>query len=309
MFRTYVQIRQFGLQSVVKPMDENYRQLYPGLEVRTFILDQKSIRTPYYNLALEEALAVQLVSGGYSGGVRFWEGPRSIIMGLSEKPELSAGKENIERFLTTFRKRQRPKKPSTTDPVYLARRASGGGTVVHEPGWNLNFSLFVSLETKPELYPVSNSYNIFLGLISSALNKQGLKTRCKGKSDLALELSPDIWKKISGNAQFRKKNCIVQHGTLILDPRLIPLVSDLLPHPPEEPEYRKGRSHNEFVTSLPGTFSPGKFKQDLSLLFADYLGVEILGTEADPSFFRNVRKVADRLFQEKYSDLGYILGE
>nr|WP_306819341.1 lipoate--protein ligase family protein [Leptospira sp. id769339] len=290
-------------------MDENHRSIDSGLEVRTFILDQKSIRTPYYNLALEEALAVQLVSGGYSGGVRFWEGPRSIIMGLSEKPELSAGEENRESFLTEFQKRRIPKKPSATDPVYLARRASGGGTVVHEPGWNLNFSLFVSLEAKPELYPVANSYNIFLGLISSALNRQGLKTKCKGKSDLALELSPDVWKKISGNAQFRKKNCIVQHGTLILDPRLIPLVSDLLPHPPEEPEYRKGRTHEEFVTSLPTSFSPGKFKQDLSLLFADYLGVEILGTETDPSFFRNVRKAADRLFQEKYSDLGYILGE
>ncbi|TGL63050.1 lipoate--protein ligase family protein [Leptospira sarikeiensis] len=267
------------------------------------------MRTPYYNLALEEALALQLTAFGYIGGIRFWEGPRSIILGLSEKPELSAGKENVQSFISKFSDTKLPKKNSVGDPTYIARRASGGGTVVHEPNWNLNFSLFVSLEAKPELYPVSNSYQIFLGIISSALNKQGLKTKCKGKSDLALEISTDVWKKISGNAQFRKKNCIVQHGTLILDSQLISLVSDLLPHPPEEPEYRKGRSHEEFVSSLPASFSSGKFKEDLSLLFADYLGVEILGTETDPSFFRKVRKETDRLFREKYSDLRYILGD
>ncbi|TGK01677.1 lipoate--protein ligase family protein [Leptospira semungkisensis] len=277
--------------------------------MRTFLLNQKAIRTPYYNLAMEEALALQLVSHGLVAGLRFWEGPRSIILGLSEKPEICAGKENLNPFLSEFQTRPLPKKPSSHDPVYIARRASGGGTVVHEPNWNLNFSLFVSLKVKPELYPVSGSYQIFLGLISSALNRQGLSTKCKGKSDLAMELSPGHWKKISGNAQFRKRDCIVQHGTLILDSRLIPLVTELLPHPPEEPDYRKGRAHDSFVTSLPSSFSPGKFKEDLSLLFADYMGVENLGMGVDSSFLQSVRKDTNRLFQEKYANLPYILGE
>lgn len=277
--------------------------------MRTFLLDQKAIRTPYYNLALEEALATQLVKFGLRGGLRFWEGPRSIILGLSEKPERTAGASNIESFLKRFSGSSLPLKPSSEDPPYIARRASGGGTVVHEPGWNLNFSLFVSLKEKPELYPVGTSYKIFLDLVSKALGRQGLPARCKGKSDLALDTGDTDWKKISGNAQFRKKDCIVQHGTLILDPRLIHLVSDLLPHPPEEPEYRQGRSHSSFVTSLPSGFSVPKFKEDLSLLFADYLGVGNMDTRADRSYSRAVFQEAERLRKEKYSSLTYILGE
>ncbi len=277
--------------------------------MRTFYLDQKAIRTPYYNLALEEALAVNLVKHGIAGGLRFWEGPRSIIIGLSEKPEITVGKENIDRFLNRFETKKLPSKPAENDPPYIARRASGGGTVVHEPGWNLNFSLFVSLKTKPELFPVASSYQTFLGLISSALNRQGLSSKCKGKSDLAMESEESDWKKISGNAQFRKKDCIVQHGTLILDPRLISLVAELLPHPPEEPEYRKGRSHESFVTSLPIHFSPLKFKEDLSLLFADYLGVGNMGLGAEKSFAQAVRIETKRLLKEKYGNLPYILGE
>ncbi|EQA36543.1 biotin/lipoate A/B protein ligase family protein [Leptospira inadai serovar Lyme str. 10] len=277
--------------------------------MQTFLLDQRSLRTPYYNLALEEALALRLVAEGYGGGIRFWESPRSVIIGLSEDPRVTVGKDLVESFLRFASTRGLPKKPNKDSNLYLARRASGGGTVVHEPGWNLNFSMFASIKERPELFPVGNSYKILLGIASQALSLQGIESKSMGKSDLALEESDSSWKKISGNAQFRKKDCIVQHGTLILDSRLIRLVSDLLPHPPEEPEYRSGREHKEFVTSLPKHFSEAKFKRDLTLLFADYLGVKNMGTRISRSFRKSVVLEANKLFQEKYVSLEFITGE
>lgn len=275
---------------------------------RTFYFDQTSLRTPHFNLALEEALALRLVAEGYLGGIRFWENPRSIVIGLSEDPIRTVGQENLDVFFGYAESVPLSEKPERGSPPYVARRASGGGTVVHEPGWNLNFSLFVSIREKPELFPVGNSYSILLGIACRALSLQGIESKAMGKSDLATETS-EAWKKISGNAQFRKKECIVQHGTLILDPRLISLVSDLLPHPPEEPEYREGRTHRDFVTSLPPEFSPVKFKKDLSLLFADYLGVEKIGTRAGRSFRKSVFLEANRLFREKYASKEFITGE
>ncbi|PJZ68650.1 lipoate--protein ligase [Leptospira perolatii] len=277
----------------------------------TFIIDQTSVRTPYYNLALEEAISLKLVSEGFIGGLRFWENPRSIVIGLSEKPERTVGP-FYESFLQNRKEQPFPKKPIDSETVYIARRASGGGTVVHEPGWNLNFSIFVSLKEKPELFPVGNSYKTLLGLVSNALRNQNIQSNPRGKSDLAVgqETEMQTWKKISGNAQFRKRDCIVQHGTLILDPRLIELVGSYLPHPPEEPDYRKGRDHKEFVTSLPPEFKVGKFKQDLALLFADYLGVEKIGTGKEfLPFLRTVFLDADRLFKEKYGTKRFLTGE
>ncbi|EQA64009.1 lipoate--protein ligase family protein [Leptospira alexanderi] len=188
----------------------------------------------------------------------------------------------------------------------IVRRASGGGTVVHHPEENLNFTFFVSLDVKPELYKVKESYGYFLSLVVSALKRQTLSASCRGKSDLAI-LEQGLEKKISGNAQFRKRNAVIHHGTLILKPSLIERVSGLLKHPPEEPEYRKNRKHSDFVTSLPSDFSPLKFGRDLSHVFAESLGLFRIGSERDLRFTKAVFKEAKRLLENKYSRMDFIL--
>ncbi|AXR65827.1 lipoate--protein ligase family protein [Leptospira mayottensis] len=188
----------------------------------------------------------------------------------------------------------------------IVRRVSGGGTVVHHPEENLNFTFFVSLDVKPELYKVKESYGYFLNLVISALKRQTLSASCRGKSDLAI-LEQGLEKKISGNAQFRKRNAVIHHGTLILKPSLIERVSGLLKHPPEEPEYRKNRKHSDFVTSLPSDFSSLKFGQDLSHVFAESLGLFRMGSEKDLRFTKAVFGEAKRLLENKYSRMDFIL--
>ncbi|MCG6167253.1 lipoate--protein ligase family protein [Leptospira sp. FAT2] len=311
--------------------------------MRTFSFVQNSIRSAAANLAIEEAIGLNLVSSGYGAGLRIWKNPFSIVLGLSEKAEDTILPEVVQRFqgralqqnsggnvfnvaheqnknssLSVDREGEVTKRLTENAGAKLVRqkifdqkfpaivrRASGGGTVVHHPEENLNFTFFLSLDVKPELYKVKESYDYFLNLVVNALKRQTLDASFRGKSDLAV-FEQGLEKKISGNAQFRKKGAVVHHGTLILKPSLISRVSELLKHPPEEPEYRKNRKHSDFVTSLPNDFSTVKFGQDLSHVFAESLGLSRMGTERDLRFTKSVFQEAKLLLENKYSRMDFI---
>ena len=55
--------------------------------------------------------------------------------------------------------------------------------------------------------------------------------------------------KFSGNAQRRKREWMLFHGTFLLNFDL-GLIEKLLLSPARQPEYRQGRSHTKFVTQL-----------------------------------------------------------
>jgi lipoate-protein ligase A len=69
----------------------------------------------------------------------------------------------------------------------------------------------------------------------------------EGTSDLAVN-----GVKFSGNAQQRKRRYFLHHGTLLCGCDLR-LVAKYLNAPERQPEYRRNRSHAEFVMNLPAT--------------------------------------------------------
>ncbi len=271
--------------------------------METFILNQYSPRNIYYNLALEESLCLHLGSFGLLGGLRFWENYHTIALGISDP--LSKNIPDSEILLLKSRlpglQSALPKKP--LDHLTIARRASGGGTVYQEKDWNLNFSLFIHLKHKKELYPISDSYQILSQLVLNALGVSGVEAVLAGKSDLSIPGESDLLK-ISGNAQFRKRDCLVHHGTLILSPKLIQRVQEILKHPPIEPEYRKGRSHDSFISSLPETFPVNQFKKELCLQLESYLSAPLNGIPK--AFFRKVISDIPKLMTEKYLNSEFI---
>lgn len=266
---------------------------------KLFLWNQSHNYSIYFNLAIEESIALNFLESGYIGGLRFWTNSDAIVLGISNYISQNVHPTTISKFKEEF--------PhifiSGSKPyagVQVARRVSGGGTVFHNPK-NLNFSIFVSIEHKLELYPVKNSYCVLLGLVCKALSKQSIYAQCLGSSDISIEISGNT-KKISGNAQFRKKNCLVHHGTLLLDPSILTDISMHLVHPPDEPEYRQKRSHSDFVTTLPASFSVGKFKEDLSIEFCKYMETDSYKMDDDLpfSFSKKVLENAERLMIEKY---------
>jgi lipoate-protein ligase A len=67
-------------------------------------------------------------------------------------------------------------------------------------------------------------------------------------------------KKFAGNSQRRRRDWLLFHGALLLHANL-DLISELLPMPSQEPDYRGNRSHRDFVMNLP--VEPGSVKAAL----------------------------------------------
>ncbi len=128
-------------------------------------------------------------------------------------------------------------------PVY--RRISGGGTVQHAPG-NLNYAIFLSLGTFPELMHVSLSYE---KLLTAVANGIGPRVAIRGYSDLGYAVRGDH-RKFSGNAQCRKRGWLMLHGTLVYSPATLRRIPWHLKLPPKQPAYRAGRSHRSFMTNV-----------------------------------------------------------
>jgi lipoate---protein ligase len=88
----------------------------------------------------------------------------------------------------------------------LARRISGGGTVVHDSG-NINFSFIRSFSN-----PQDVGFGSFTSPVLAALKDLGLDAGTSGRNDLLIQ-----GKKISGNAEHIYKNRVLHHGTLLFD--------------------------------------------------------------------------------------------
>lgn len=271
--------------------------------MKLFYFSQKSERSLYFNLAMEEAICLQLNSNLFAGGLRFWSNRNSIVLGLSDPIEKNIPESLLETFRNQF--------PSVRDNPHLSypfpligRRASGGGTVYQETNWNLNFSIFVNLTYKKELFPISHSYEVLSSIALHALNDSGITAFKAGKSDLSIKGKNGELLKISGNSQFRKRDCLVHHGTLILKQELIDSVKSLLKHPPQEPDYRKGRTHEQFITHLPSEFSTLKFENSLKLYFQEYMGGDYY--KIPSGFRRKIRQSLRELETEKYLNSEFI---
>ncbi|MBL7072572.1 MAG: lipoate--protein ligase family protein [Candidatus Omnitrophica bacterium] len=181
-------------------------------------------------IALDEVLLDKAECGEIGETLRFWEAKdHFIVVGR-------AGKVQEDCFVSVCRR----------DRIKIIRRASGGGAVLQGPGC-LNFSLVLSYEKDERYKKITDSYESILGSIAASFQKTGLNVEFFPTSDLALD-----GKKISGNAQARKRKFFLHHGTLLYDLDL-PRVGKYLRHPAREPVYRLERPHKNFLTNIPVT--------------------------------------------------------
>lgn len=129
------------------------------------------------------------------------------------------------------------------DNINVLKRSGGGGTVVLHPGcailsvgvWlkhyyrnaeyfrSINNAVIQSLEAAyPEFHPLSQN----------------------GISDITLK-----GRKVAGTSLFRSRNYLLYQASILVDSKL-EIIERYLAHPSKEPEYREGKSHSEFLTSL-----------------------------------------------------------
>lgn len=124
-------------------------------------------------------------------------------------------------------------------PVY--RRPGGGGAVVLDSG-NLVIVLALPL---PGLGDITGAFRLASNLVIGALAACGVAGVARqGVSDLAVGD-----RKLGGSCLHRQRGWVHYSTTLLVEPDLS-LLDRYLQHPPREPDYRAGRPHAAFVTTL-----------------------------------------------------------
>lgn len=184
--------------------------------------------SPAENLAGDEALLDWSENGEGAEVLRFWE-PREyfVVVGYANKVASEVN-------LTACETRQIP----------VLRRPSGGGAVLQGPGC-LNYSLVLRITDDGPFHNISRANHFIMRRNRTALElASGLAVGVRGYTDLAV-----AERKFSGNSQRRKKHFLLFHGTFLLNFDLA-LVSELLPMPSKQPDYREHRPHSGFLTNL-----------------------------------------------------------
>jgi lipoate-protein ligase A len=200
------------------------------------------------NLALDEALLLETAAGG-PAVLRFWHWPSyAVVVG-------AGGKLSAEVHL----------EQCAADGVPVARRSSGGGTVLLGPGCLL-YSLVLPMAAHPALSDLNASYRHIMGRLAAALAVEVDGVAWNGISDL---VCGD--RKFSGNAQQRKRGHLLHHGTLLYAFDL-PMIDRYVRHPPRMPDYRRDRPHSDFVINIP--IAADRLKELLTIAWDAHEAVE-----------------------------------
>jgi len=154
-----------------------------------------------------------------------WQPERScIVLGTSNSPESAVHLELAE---------------AEEVPVY--KRHSGGQTVILTPR-----TLVISIRFHaPAMENPKTYFRRINRIIMDALEETGVRNLAeKGISDIAIGE-----KKILGSSIYRKRTLVLYHAVLNISESPA-YIARYLKHPSKEPDYRAGRNHEEFVTSI-----------------------------------------------------------
>ncbi len=231
-----------------------------------------TLATPEQNLAADEALLDACETSGADEVLRFWESPEYfIVVGYANKVDTEVQGEGRR-----------------ANRVPILRRCSGGGTVVQGPGC-LNYSLVLKIDSTGPTASITGTNTLVMQRHQYALQTLlASPVRIEGFTDLALGML-----KFSGNAQRRRRNYLLFHGTFLLHFDL-PLIERWLSLPSAEPAYRRQRAHRDFLTNL--YLPSGAVKAAVKNVW-----------DAAENLTRIPNSGIDRLVTEKYSSAAWNL--
>ncbi len=173
---------------------------------------------------IDDNILVKIENGSdYYFAVFEAENPK-VILGRSRKKENDVNVHNCEE-----------------DGVVVLRRAGGGGTVLLSKG-----IIVISIAGKTSFpFYLKEHMNAINEIIIKVLERSGIEDlNTKGISDITIGD-----KKILGSSLYKKRDLVLYQGSLLFDPDM-GLIDRYLKYPDKEPDYRKGRPHKNFLTSL-----------------------------------------------------------
>ncbi|MEM9411658.1 MAG: lipoate--protein ligase family protein, partial [Planctomycetota bacterium] len=208
---------------------DHFSLLPHGIDSLMYWMDQTYAEADA-NIAFDEAILEAAEANEILTPIlRVWEPANPVVvLGRSSKVESEVDIESC-----------------TKSGIPVLRRCSGGATILTSPGC-LMYAVVLSYECEPRLRSLDFAHQFVISRISQTINSFGIQTTMKGTCDLTFN-----GRKFSGNALRCKKNWLLYHGTLICKGMNTSLISRYLRMPERQPAYRDGRSHQDFVGSLP----------------------------------------------------------
>src|SRR5215203_219367 len=167
--------------------------------------------------------------------------------------------------------------------IDVVRRITGGGAVLHES--ELTYSFITNVYPKN----IMESYNLICDALVMCINKLGFNAKFAPLNDITVD-----GKKVSGNAQTRKKGTLLQHGTILLSVNLEKMFS-VLKITSEKVKDKMIDDAKERVMGLNKPFDEVSY--NLKESFSDKFGAEIVIDNLTTKEEESIKK----LTEEKYT--------
>ncbi len=241
------------------------------------------IKDSYHQMAVDEAVMIAVAEGKSMPSLYIHPWPeRAVAIGFFQSVEEEV---NVEYCVQ--------------HSIRIFRRMTGGGAVYKYPEGELNYSIIIPENFMPELRDIVTSYGVLCQPIIDALKKLGMDASFRPVNDVVV-----AGRKISGNAQTRKKGVVFQHGTILLDFDVDTMLNVL--------KISREKLKDKVVDDLKRVVTTVKeqlgyvpsFDEFSSLMresFEDVLGVRFVDGKLTPYEL----ELAEKLYNEKYSTRGW----
>lgn len=231
---------------------------------------------PYFNLALEQFVFDNL--DREHEYFMLWRNDNAIIIG---KHQNTAGEINAEYV--------------REKGIRVVRRLSGGGAVYHDLG-NVNFTFIASADHKQAF-----DFGTFCRPVVRALANLGVTAETNGRNDMTID-----GKKFSGNAQYRKRNRVMHHGTILYDSDLSVLGKALVV-PKDKIESKGLKSVQSRVTNvkdyMPADHGVGRFMGEMrDAMFREYEMRPYVLTESDLDVVRRLQRTVYETWEWNFGE-------